>query len=542
MINKIILTFILLFSAVQMVRAQCSNTEYGIATSFAANITNTNNILGAPNNQSTVFGANSQLVVRLANPVLVGTQITIRLRRNTNNAGLLIYNSDQEASGYNNLAQYNSTNTALGSTINVTYTANRTIEYLLFLGNSNNGETFSVDAISYCAPDDPNILVDDVSISENSGSAIFNAVHDGSATAGSFSVNYLITAGSATAGVDYTTSSGVYTGTLNFNGTSGDTEQITVLITDDLDFEGPETYTISFTSVSDASVVITDTATGTINDNDIPANTPLTLFSEFNGYFDYALTGGSLRDTSNPTTSIVASSSNTLTTAVPATAQIKKAYLFWTHSGATPDLSITFENQTVAADYANQYVISSLSFYALFADVTTLINGIGVSNLNSTTFDFSDLNVDNSGSYASGNVTLGGWSLMIFYEEPTLPAVSINLYQGFIGYQNTSTPVSFALDGFYAISTVGAKATFLSWEGDPSSGGELLSLTTSLGTNELSGDGDNIGAVDNPFNGTIFDNTVVPNINNTTTFGLDLDTYDISTFIAPAESSVTANV
>lgn len=111
MINKILLTFILLFSAVHLVQAQCPSSEYAVATSFPANITNTNQILGAPNNNYTVFGPNSQLVVQLDNPVLAGTQITIRLRRDTNNAGLLVYNSDQQTTGYDNLVQYNSSNT-----------------------------------------------------------------------------------------------------------------------------------------------------------------------------------------------------------------------------------------------------------------------------------------------------------------------------------------------------------------------------------------------------------------------------------------------
>ena len=387
------------------------------------------------------------------------------------------------------------------------------------------------------------IQVNNVTVNEDSGTATFTVTHTGGDRPAAFTVDYAITAGTATEGTDYTTGSGLYTGTLNFNGTAGDTDQITVLITDDFDFESSETYTISFSATTDGSVNITDTATGTIDDDEnIPANAPLTLFEQFNGYYDYALTGGSLRDQDNNTNScsVVSSSSNTLTTTIPGTATIQKAYLFWAHSGANPDLEVTFEGQTVNANFANQSTFGSLIHYAMMADVTTLISGIADPSTN--TFDFSGLTVDAGGSYCSSTVVMGGWSLMIFYTEDTLPAVTINLYQGFDGEQNNT--VSFTLSGFYAIGASGAKTTVLSWEGDQTlANNEVLSLTTGSGTTKLVGDGDNNGStVNNPFNSTLFDDTTVPNVNDATTYGLDLDTYDISSLISAGESTATTNV
>ena len=399
------------------------------------------------------------------------------------------------------------------------------------------------EATVSCIIPGPTLSIADVAVDEDAGTAVFTVTHTGLATAGAFTADYAITAVTATEGVDYTTGSGLYTGTLNFDGTVGDTDQITVLITDDLDFESTETFTLSFSTVSDGTVDITDTATGTINDNEnIPLNSPLTLFEQFNGYYDYALTGGSLRDQDNNTNScsVVSSSSNTLTTTIPGTAVIQKAYLIWAHSGASPDLQVTFEGQTIDANYANQSTFGSLSHYAMMADVTTLISGIP--NPSANTFDFSGLTIDNTGSYCSSTVVLGGWSLMVFYTEDTLPAVTINLYQGFDGEQNNT--VSFTLNGFYAIGASGAKTTVLSWEGDQTlANNELLSLTTGSGTTKLVGDGDNDGTVvNNPFNSTLYDNTTVPIVNDATTYGLDLDTYDISTLISAGESSATTNV
>ena len=393
------------------------------------------------------------------------------------------------------------------------------------------------DASISCVTPGPIIEVNDVAVDEDAGTATFTVTHTSVSASGPFTVNFTTADVTATAGSDYTLTSG----TLSFNGTSGDTEQIVVPILTDMIVEAEETYLIQFTSTSDPAVDIVDTGTGTINNN-IGVDTPLTLFNEFNGYYDYAVTGGSMRDQDNNTNScsITTSSSNTLTSPIPGTATIERAYLFWAHSGGTPDLDVTFEGQAVTAAYADQTSFGSLSFYAMIGDVTSLVSG--VTNPSTNTWDFTDLAVDNSTSYCNSTVVMGGWTLMVFYSDDSLPAVSINLYQGFDGEQNNTQ--SFTLSGFYAIGASGAKTTVLSWEGDQTlANNELLSLTTTSGTTTLSGDGDNNGStVNNPFNSTIFDNTVAPNVNNTTTYGLDLDTFDISALISQGESSATTNV
>ncbi|MFK5972877.1 MAG: Calx-beta domain-containing protein [Flavobacteriaceae bacterium] len=151
--------------------------------------------------------------------------------------------------------------------------------------------------------------------------ATFTVTHTNASVTGAFTVNYQTVDGSATAGNDYTS---IVSGTLNFNGTVGDTESITVFITDDIIFESSETYSIQFTSTSDVSVDISDIATATIVDNEVTlGNTPLTLFEGFDGYIDYSSTGGSLRTQSNSSNScaVGTSSSNTLSSPIPARQQ-----------------------------------------------------------------------------------------------------------------------------------------------------------------------------------------------------------------------------
>ena len=539
-LTNYIATVIICCVSLNVLNSQCPDTNYGTAAGFAVNVNNANNILNASDNNFAVFNDNNaQLVVRLQTPVLAGTQITLRLRRDNDNSRLQVFNSDVQTSGYNNGVQFDSGNTSLGTTVNVTYTANRNIEYLLFLGASDNDNSFSVDAISYCAL---NLTISNLTVAEEVGNATFNVTYTGANTS-TFSFDYATADGTALNGIDYTSTSG----TLSFNGTSGQVRQITVPILDDTFGENSEVFNINFSNVSDGYSTNPTFATVTITDTDtpIPNDAPLVLVDEFNGYFDYSTTGGSLRTQDNTSPcAIKATSSNTLLSPITAGSTISKAFLYWAHSSQNPDNVVTFEGQSVTADkiYGSSLNFNGalLQFYSYVADVTTLIQG--TANPSTNMYDFSGLNIDNGGSYCSTATVMGGWSLMVFYEQPSLPAVTINLYEGFKGESNSST--TFTLSGFFAIGAAGSKTTVLSWEGDQTLfNNELLSVTSGSGTFALSGDGDNDGVTrNNPFNSTIFDNTVVPNINQTNSYGLDLDTYNISSFIQTGETSVTTNV
>ncbi|MEZ4811737.1 MAG: Calx-beta domain-containing protein [Allomuricauda sp.] len=394
---------------------------------------------------------------------------------------------------------------------------------------TNNGWEANVS----CYVPGPTLSIDDISVNEDAGTATFTVTHTLVATAGPFTVDFQTVDGTALAGSDYTYTSG----TLSFNGTIGDTETIIVPITNDGIAESEETYTIQFSNASDGTVDISDTGTGTIN-SQIYSDAPLTLYEEFHGHVDYVVTGNTLRTADNDTDAcaVTNSSSATLISPIPGTATIRKAYLYWAHSSSTMDGTVTFEGQTVYANIA--YNAYGATYWSYLSDVTSIINGIADPSTN--TYDFADLTIDNTSSCSSQGV-LGGWALIVYYDESSLPAASINLYQGFQRLRNDSD--SFTLDSFYAIAGTGAKATFLSWEGDSTLSGasESLSITNQAASNfVLSGDGGQTG--DNAYNSTIYDDTQSPVYNDATPYGLDLDTYGISSYISPGDSQVTANV
>lgn len=470
----------------------------------------------------------------------------------------VIVEVSSNGSNFFSLGNFNGNNNSGNFNININqHISSNTVIRLRSGGNNWDGNDFAyIDNFRINATfPNPFLNVEDISVDESTGTVSLTVEQLGSSTT-AYSVNYETVSGSATAPEDYTHATGV----LNFNGNVNDTEVITIPIIDDGITEGAENFSLVFTSVSNANVDISDTAVVTIN-SQIPYDQPLVLFDRFAGYVDYTSTAGSFRTLQNSTTTttdacaVTTTSSNTLFSAVPATATIKKAYLYWAHSSYVLDDTVTFEGQSVTASRVYESGITTpinntpttLTHFGYVADVTTIIDGIGVTNLATNIFDLTDLDINSGSPYCNTATVLGGWTLMVFYEEPSLPASNINLYEGFDGINNDGN--SFTLDSFFAIAGAGAKASFLSWEGDATLDGssagstnpEELSITNQSGANfVLSGDGGQIG--NNAYNSTAYDNTQSPIINDATLYGVDWDTFDISTYIAPSNTEVTANV
>jgi len=88
----------------------------------------------------------------------------------------------------------------------------------------------------------PALKIDDVSVDEDAGTMVFTVAHTGLPTSGPFSVTFNTVDGTSVAGTDYVANSG----TLNFDGSTGDTEQITVTILDDTRYDGDNDFTMNF--------------------------------------------------------------------------------------------------------------------------------------------------------------------------------------------------------------------------------------------------------------------------------------------------------
>ncbi len=114
----------------------------------------------------------------------------------------------------------------------------------------------------------PALSIADASASE--GDSITFTVTLDKAVAGGLTVAPNFTDGTATKGTDYTEN----TTALTFAGTAGETQTFTVATTEDTDAELDETFTVGLTvTTAQERVAATDTATGTIVDDDGPAVT-----------------------------------------------------------------------------------------------------------------------------------------------------------------------------------------------------------------------------------------------------------------------------
>ncbi|NNG10670.1 MAG: sodium:calcium exchanger, partial [Arenibacter sp.] len=440
--------------------------------------------------------------------------------------------------GWNTVATLNGSGTVNYNLAANEMSASSQIRFITNSGNWGSSERYEIDNLQFSGTVPPGISINDVTVNEDDGTATFTVTLS-KAFAGGFTVDWATSDGSAIDGSDYNSDNG----TLNFAGTAGETQTIVVSLVDDAIPEfADETFNVDLSNISNPGVLIADNqGIGTIVDDEYSFNAPLVLTHEFDGYMDYTSTAGTLRTQPNTgnTCAITTSSSNTLSAAIPATATIDQAILYWAHSGATPDTQVTFDGTTVNAEFIYGTSLTNRTFYGGRADVTAIVTA--VPNPSTYTWTFSGLTVDNTDPYCSSATTLGGWSLMVFYTENSLPAATINVYEGFSGESNSSS--SYTLSGFFAIGAVGSKTTIQAWEGDQTlSNNENLTVTTGLGTFNLFGDGDNDGTPINPFNSTHYDNTALPVVNNPNSHGVDLDTYDISPFVGPGETSVTTAV
>ena len=123
--------------------------------------------------------------------------------------------------------------------------------------------------------DAPALTVGDASagsadVSASEGDSMTFTVRLDKAVSGGFTVTPSFTDGTATKGTDYTEN----TAALSFAGTAGETQTFTVPTTEDTDQEPDETFTVSLAvSNTTATVTASDTAKGTILDDDAPALT-----------------------------------------------------------------------------------------------------------------------------------------------------------------------------------------------------------------------------------------------------------------------------
>ncbi|WP_343488482.1 Calx-beta domain-containing protein [Allomuricauda sp. d1] len=468
-----------------------------------------------------------------------------------------IYNSNTGSWDFVTRIQTNNTGTVTYNLTAAQIASNPAIIFYSGSGTASNSwdgsDTIFIDNVLFTATFGAQINVNDVTVDESAGTATFTATHSGANTSGFFTVNYTTQDGSATAGSDYSTN----TGTLSFNGTSGDTDQITVSILNNAGVELDETFTIQLTGSSNSSIDISDTGTGTITEPNDPRPYEERYAMNLAGNFK-VLSNTNLECVSgcpgSPTTnnpSVVmgyadidgdgsTTNSSSATLSLPVGATVQWAGLYWgglygsTNAGITNPLGLDASQvklripgsssyNTVSASVINveNASFSGWTSYLAFADVTSLVQSGG------------------SGDYFAADITLatgssftgpyGGWNMVVIYQDASEKSRNIAVWDGF-DFFGFGANDSFTVTGLLTPSSGAFEthAAYFAFDGEANSTGDFVSIEGTALSNALN-------PADNTLNGTISEfglDTGARNPNYSYSWGIDSDVFDASGFVA----------
>lgn len=243
----------------------------------------------------------------------------------------------------------------------------------------------------------------------------------------------------------------------------------------------------------------------------------------FNGHYSYTAIGNTMNVAENnthPLCEILTSSDATLDLAPGQT--VEAAYLYWAGSG-TGDFDVSLNNVPISATRTFSYTMDALhEYFAAFADVTSQIISEG-----NTTYTLSDLDLTNVIiDYCDNSTNFAGWSIIIIYEDPSLPLNQVTVFDGLESVSINTSQITINLNNLNIIDDEGAKIGFLAWEGDRD-----LAVTETLKINGNTLSNPPLNPANNAFNGT---NSFT---SSDTLYNMDIDFYDIENNIQPGDTS-----
>lgn len=169
--------------------------------------------------------------------------------------------------------------------------------------------------------------------------------------------------------------------------------------------------------------------------------------------------------------------------------------------------------------------------YSCYKDITERVldldNPLGTYTLANIPATTSEINDDET----LGNGLAGGWTMVVIYEDTSMPRKRFYVYDGFVNIDSKAEPVEFSFNNFQTIpeGAVYGKIGVISYEGDKGIRGDRFRALSNE-TNKYKGLSDNINPLNNFFNANITENgknitTRVPASQNT--LGYDADLFNI---------------
>jgi gliding motility-associated-like protein len=264
-----------------------TTTGYTISGTDSGNYTLTQPTLSADiTGQPVQFTSTSSSGVESTSPVTIPVDLSIAHASLTATVDYAVTGGTATGSGTDFTLASGTLTFSPGSTtenISVAITDDMTVEtnetIVITLSNPTNATLGTNTSFTYTINDDDTttVTIEDITVNEADGTATLTATLS-NAIAEPFFMN-ITTADVTTSGAsDYTEFADAPA--IDFAGTAGETQPVSIPITNDMIGEDVETFTVTFTSVSGtslgASIVTGDAATVTINDDDAPQVTALT--------------------------------------------------------------------------------------------------------------------------------------------------------------------------------------------------------------------------------------------------------------------------
>ncbi len=338
-----------------------SNASNGVSISDGqglATITDNDNANISINNTTVTEGSTAVLTVSVDNAVDGGFSVDFNSAGNTAIQGV----DFSATSGVLNFIG----NAGETRTINVNTINDAAIEgtesFFINLSNATNGIGIadSQAVITLVDDDSANIFVSDSSIEE--GGILVLDVSLSSAVGGGFSVDFSTAGNTATAGSDYTTSSG----TLNFAGNAGETQTISVTTLEDALVEGTESFFVNLTNATNGVTIADGQGIGAITDNDNASITINNTTIEEGGTailsvtLDNTISGGFSVDFSTAGNSATQGSD------------------FTPNSGTLNFTGTAGESQTISIQTIDDLVLESNETF--YIDLSNATNGVGIAD------------------------------------------------------------------------------------------------------------------------------------------------------------------
>ncbi len=262
--------------------------------------------------------------------------------------------------------------------------------------------------------------------------------------------------------------------------------------------------------------------------------TPISRYTRLTGNINFVATGATLRSQDNNGNACAVTGSSTAPlTGIPGGASVVAAYLYWGGSGSAIDSNVVLNgsgviaSRTFTANFNNGG--TNFPYFGAFADVTSRVSGNG-------SFTFTGLTVNTGTPHCGSSAVAAGWSLVVIYGSPSERLRAINVFDGLEPFRGSA--LNLAPDGFRVPATgIDGRIAVVALEGDPDNSTPLNGVSEELRFNGTAlDDGINVPGSNplvQPYDGT------VNSIGNAASYGLDVDTFDITALLSPGQTSAT---